>query len=71
MNPSVIQIGSNYVHHFNEEHLIVTVTEDIHQAKVFYTIDELEEFIDEYADAGYGFNSDNYTLVEVEDVDQL
>lgn len=69
MKPSVIQNSFGYVVKFDEQHQIVFISEDIHDAMVFYSVEEVEEFIDQHADCGHGLRSDDYTLVELVDVD--
>ncbi len=60
-----------FVHSFNEEHQVVSLTDDITQAQLFFSLDDVEEYLQEYADVGYGLQSTDYTLqtIAVEDVD--
>lgn len=60
----MIVLPSGYVTGFDEEHQIVQVTEQKSVA-FHFTLEEVEEFIDQYADCGYGIASDDYTLEDV------
>lgn len=65
MKPSTMLIPSGHVLGFNEEHQIIMTTENGHEAMVFTDVDQVEEFMNDYADCGYGLTSDNYELVEL------
>lgn len=65
MKRLVIKLPIGYITGFCEEHQIIQVTEDKCSAKTFGSIDEVEDFINDYADVGYGFQSSNYVLEDV------
>lgn len=65
MKPMVIKLPSGFIVSFNEEHQIIQTTDDKTSAMKFDTIDQVEDFVNEYADAGFGFNSNNYVLEDV------
>ena len=61
----IIVIDCGYVTGFDEEHMIVTTSDNPADGKKM-TINEVDEFMNDYADAGYGLTSDNYTLIDIE-----
>jgi hypothetical protein len=61
----VIKTPAGFIIGFCEEHQVIQVTQDKCSAMKFDDIDSVEDFVNEYADAGYGFVSSNYTIENV------
>lgn len=61
----VIRVGDNYVMSYSASHKIVLMTPRVSRAQVFADNVYAQEFIDAYADRGYGLSSETVEIREV------